>query len=137
MEKIEKYGLGAFAIAVVMIASSIANTTKGPTVPSQSSIPDGVYNTGSVIKVVRKHMRDPESFRYEYAKYRGDWVCIKYRAKNGFGGYATGFTAANVKTGENANDDYDLWNKQCAGEGFFDAMDDLEIVLHEAALPLK
>lgn len=77
--------------------------------------------------VLKKAMRDPDSFKLESALVIDGTgaVCYEYRAKNGFGGTNVGkaVLASDGKTFRtNQNDGFSrLWNKECAGKTGIDA----------------
>jgi hypothetical protein len=72
--------------------------------------------------ILKKTMRDPESFKLESALVidRTGAVCYDYRAKNGFGGTNVGHAVlgADGKTFKTSEMDgfARLWNKECAGK---------------------
>jgi hypothetical protein len=77
------------AITAVLLMCAAAF---GQQQPSQPKTPD-INKAVEFAKIAQKQMRDPESFRIEWVRFgasdKGDKeaYCIKYRAKNGFGGY--------------------------------------------------
>lgn len=68
---------------------------------------------------IKKALRDPASVEWSsvLTNKDGTTICIEYRAKNGFGGYAKEFASfVNGKPSKNL----DQWNKHCAGKKMFD-----------------
>ncbi len=67
--------------------------------------------------LLRASLRDPDSLVIEdiYSRVPATAVCMRYRAKNGFGGYVREqIVLFNLSLTRNAA----VWNKQCAGSGF-------------------
>ena len=69
--------------------------------------------------VIKRALRDPESVVWEEAPARRDGtvVCIRYRARNGYGGY----TREQVVFTEHGNyDTRAAWNRHCSGNDLAD-----------------
>ena len=71
------------------------------------------------VRLLRESLRDPDSLVLEnvFARHPAYAICIRYRAKNGFGGYNREFVAFHdLQLTKSAA----IWNKHCAGSGFYD-----------------
>lgn len=81
--------------------------------------------------MLKKNLRDPESFKLESAFVIKDTlaVCYEFRARNGFGGINLSHAVLsrdmqNFKI-ENLDGFIPLWNKECADKKGFEVIDDL------------
>lgn len=66
-------------------------------------------------------MREPESVVWEYmgANEKGEVVCLRYRARNGFGGMSDEtMTVTTKESGPEAA----LWNRYCTSGGLYDML---------------
>lgn len=92
--------------------------------PNSKSDQDVKMVDGMAIKAgqsLKAAMRDPDSLVIEDAygkteKHGLPYVCILYRAKNGFGGYNRDHVMFSMAGGDQS---VRGWNKYCAGEGGF------------------
>lgn len=81
---------------------------------------DSAYALARIaIGSLRKAVRDPNSLVVEevYSRRPANAICIRYRAKNGFGGFNR---ATIVFAGLLLSEKVATWNKYCSGEGFYD-----------------
>jgi hypothetical protein len=64
-------------------------------------------------KAVKSSLRDPDSVKWEFVGVNdaGTVACMKYRAKNGFGGMNAGFAVVANNKATNKQSD---WNRYCA-----------------------
>ena len=65
-------------------------------------------------KAIKGNLRDPSSVDWEVIRANDDAsvICLQYRAKNGFGGYAREIA---VLAQDRASADKKAWNKHCTG----------------------
>lgn len=72
-------------------------------------------------KKMKNAMREPESVEWIYmgADEKAEVVCLRYRARNGFGGMSV--ETMTVTTRE-AGPEAALWNRHCTGGGLFDML---------------
>ncbi len=88
-----------------------------PAVASSST--DNYAAAMVAVRLLRESLRDPDSLVLEnvFARRPAYAICIRYRAKNGFGGYNREFVAFHdLQLTKSAA----IWNKHCAGSGFYD-----------------
>ncbi len=77
--------------------------------------------TVAVLQAIKSKANDPASVAWEevYRNADASVVCVKFRAKNGFGALVLTQIAV---TKNKSYTDVKSWNKHCAGEGFYDEM---------------
>jgi hypothetical protein len=71
------------------------------------------------VRIVKSSMRDPDSFKLEFAgsNESGSVICMTYRAKNGFGGYnKEQVSIVDGRLSEAASQ----WNRNCAHKDLYD-----------------
>ena len=112
-------------LGVVVVALSVRNvgldTTLG-TDPERAKKDAAVQRAVLGARVLKKAMRDPDSFKLESALVieGSRAVCYDYRAKNGFGGYNRGHAVLAGNGTTFKTDDMagfrKLWNKECSGK---------------------
>ncbi len=76
-------------------------------------------NSASAISSLKNALRDPSSLQLDWVgvNEKGTVVCIDYRAKNGFGGYAKEYiTYVNGSPSKSA----ETWNANCANKSLYD-----------------
>lgn len=72
-------------------------------------------------KKLKNALREPESVVWEYigTDEKAELVCLRYRARNGFGGMtAEVMTVTTTESGPDAA----LWNRHCAGVELYDML---------------
>jgi hypothetical protein len=109
-------------IGAVISQSNQSGSSSSGTDPEQAKKDAAVQRAVLGARVLKKAMRDPDSFKLESALVidGSRAVCYDYRAKNGFGGYNTGHAVlagdgTTFKTNEMPGFTK-LWNKQCSGK---------------------
>lgn len=76
-------------------------------------------NSATAVSSLKSSLREPSSLQLDWVgvNEKGSIVCIDYRAKNGFGGYAKEYiTFINGKSSKSA----DTWNANCANKPLYD-----------------
>lgn len=104
--KIVTYGGGFLAVCVV--AASALSSSRS----SQSKMDSAAYQT---VETIKRASRDPGSFQVETFLISSDLEtrCIRYRAKNGFGGISV---ESVVVTREGMLREAYNWHSKCSGE---------------------
>lgn len=79
---------------------------------------------GAVVLDLKKRLREPSSLEIIdlYSDDKATTVCLKYRARNGFGGYSIDYL---ILTENQSHADVAAWNRHCTGE-----MHDVSAVKH-------
>ena len=101
------FTVGAVAAVMREPDSSMAAPTKAQT--AEEARFDLAFRSA---KAVKGALRDPSSVRWDFVGVNdaGTVACIKYHAKNGFGGYGASFA---VIENNNASDKQADWNRSC------------------------
>lgn len=74
-----------------------------------------VRRARQAVSAVRAHLRDPNSMEVAWlgTSYDAETICLKYRARNGFGGMNTGY--ATFLPGKSGDGDPKLFAQSCIG----------------------
>jgi hypothetical protein len=118
--------LGGLLLSALNDPSGSSNNASPPETAEQRAVrekQDKAMARATVgAKILKKAMRDPDSFKLESALVidKTDAVCYEYRAKNGFGGVNLGKAVLASDGSTFKTDDMSgfsqLWNKECANK---------------------
>jgi hypothetical protein len=134
-------GVGvAIGLAVVLgliISDRAGNTPAASNAPATPSNEKDFQAAVGGALLLRKSMRDPESFKVSSALVMGaETVCYEYRSRNGFGGMSVGqavlaIPRAAFKTNEMSGFSK-VWNKECAHKSGTDLTWEVNYALEHA-----
>jgi len=117
-----KIGLAIIIILAFWRACSSTPTSTTPSAPTQSDLAFGVGLDAE--KQLKSNLRDPDSLVITSAFVPNDsqTTCMKYRAKNAFGGYINeeAIIIGNGMIGSKSEQFIQLWKEVCAGQKGYD-----------------
>ena len=105
--------VGAIAVAVLASVMQAPAAAPAASAPKAQTAEDARFDLAfHSAKAVKSALRDPSSVRWDFVGVNdaGTVACIKYHAKNGFGGYGASFA---VIENNNASDKQADWNRNC------------------------
>jgi hypothetical protein len=121
-------GIVVFAVLLTifgLFAINSESTTKAPQKTESEIASDWRHQMGAAAVIrLKQNLRDPESLEILniFADEKATTLCLKYRARNGFGGFTVEYQ---IITESKTSQDVDDWNRYCTN-----AMYDITAVKH-------